>query len=200
MRENMNTTHYADGTALVDGTGLENIGVDCTIKYWFNYEDQPDNNALYGKLYTWSAVMNGNDGASQEKVQGICPSGWHVPGDEEWKTLEMFLGLSREEADYTNEWRGTDEGGKLKESGTFHWVQYNIGATNESGFSALPGGQRLYDGSWGSLTTMGYWWTSTKHSQVLLPVSRILSGSFSSIYRYVFMTPSDGISVRCVKN
>jgi uncharacterized protein (TIGR02145 family) len=200
MRENMNTTHYAEGTALIDGTGAGNIGVECTIKYWFNYEDHPDNNALYGRLYTWCAVMNGNDGTSQEKVQGICPSGWHVPGDEEWKTLEMFLGMSREEADYTNEWRGTNEGGKLKESGTFHWGQYNFGATNESGFTALPGGQRLYDGSWNSLTTMGYWWTSTKHSQVLLPISRMLSGSYSSIYRYVFMTPSDGISVRCVKN
>ena len=64
MRENMNTTHYADGIAMIDGTGVGNIGVDCTIKYWFNYEDHPENNVLYGRLYTWSAVMNGNDGTS----------------------------------------------------------------------------------------------------------------------------------------
>ena len=59
MRENMNTTHYADGTELIDGTGVGFINPGSTIKYWFNYEDNPENSVVYGRLYTWCAVMNG---------------------------------------------------------------------------------------------------------------------------------------------
>jgi len=200
MRENMNATHYADGTELINGTGVGYIDPESTIKYWFHYEDNPDNSIVYGRLYTWNAVMNGNDGTGQGKVQGICPLGWHVPSDDEWKTLEMYLGMSREEADLTRQWRGTDEGGKLKEAGTLHWYQFNIGATNKSGFSALPGGERVFGGEWFYLTTIGYWWTSTKQTQVLLPVTRILTRAHSTIYRDALASPANGMSVRCIKD
>jgi hypothetical protein len=77
-----------------DSWGFFNNGSNCDV---------------YGRLYTWDAAMS------------ACPSGWHLPSDNEWKTLEMFLGMSQSEADDTG-WRGSDEGGKLKETGTTHWA------------------------------------------------------------------------------
>ncbi len=77
---------------------------------------------LYGRLYTWAAVMNGAWEANQTRVsiQGVCPSGWHVPSDDEWKELEMYLGMSEIEAN-NFEWRGTNEGAKLRERCPVHW-------------------------------------------------------------------------------
>jgi uncharacterized protein (TIGR02145 family) len=93
---------------------------------------QDSNKVTYGLLYTWYAV---------DDSRTIAPKGWHVPTDEEWKELEMYLGMSQSEADDTY-WRGTDEGGKLKATGTEYWNSPNEGANNESGYSALPGGFR----------------------------------------------------------
>ena len=95
----------------------------------------------YGVLYNWSAAMNGaaTSNTTPSDVQGVCPSGWHLPSDAEWKQLEMYLGMTRQQADEYG-WRGTDEGGKMKHPGTEYWGSPNTGATNSSGFTALPGG------------------------------------------------------------
>lgn len=79
-----------------------------------------------------------------------------MPSDDEWKELEMYLGMTQAQADATD-WRGTNEGGKMKETGTKHWDSPNTGATNESGFSALPGGYRNYTGFFSSIITFGMW-------------------------------------------
>jgi len=116
MAENLKTTHYADGSALVDGTDSGDIFSDYDTKYYFWYNNDSLTYAeTYGALYTWAAVMNKETSSNENPsgVQGICPVGWHVPSDEEWKELEMFLGMSREEADETGH-RGTDEGAKMK--------------------------------------------------------------------------------------
>jgi uncharacterized protein (TIGR02145 family) len=93
----------------------------------------------YGVLYNWSAAVAGSVGSSSNpsNIRGICPKGWHLPSDDEWKQLEMFLGLSQVQADATS-WRGTDEGNKLKSVGTAYWNSPNSGATNSTGFTALP--------------------------------------------------------------
>jgi len=93
--------------------------------------------ATYGRLYNWHAVAD---------MGNIAPAGWHVASDAEWKQLEMYLGMSQTESDQTG-WRGTDEGGKLKEIGTVHWISPNTGATNESGFYRVARRLRSLGGS-----------------------------------------------------
>ncbi|GAG63281.1 unnamed protein product, partial [marine sediment metagenome] len=144
MAENLNSTRYADGTPLVSGTGAGDITGDYTTKYYFWYDDDSITYAdTYGALYTWAAVMNGTSSSDNNPsgVQGVCPDGWHLPSDTAWKELEMYLGMSQTDADNEG-WRGTDEGGKLKETDTAHWDSPNTGATNSSGFTALPSGYR----------------------------------------------------------
>ena len=127
MAENLKVIHYQNGDGI---TKLPNNTVWSTYGEgaYCNYDNNDSNADIYGSLYNWYAV---NDS------RNIAPDGWHVPTDEEWKELEMFLGMSQSEANGTG-WRGTDEGSKLK--ATSGWSGFN--GTNESGFSALPGGSR----------------------------------------------------------
>jgi len=108
------------------------------------------NYSTYGVLYNWAAAMAGEASSNSvpSGVQGICPTGWHLPSDEEWKILEGEVDGQYGYPDY--EWneisfRGTDVGGNLKETGTTHWYSPNTGATNSSGFTALPGGSITYN-------------------------------------------------------
>src|SRR5690554_4082552 len=113
-----------------------------------------DNYATYGVLYNWTAAMDGEASSSTNPsgIQGVCPAGWHVPSDAEWTELIDYLG-------------GTSvAGGKLKETGTTHWNTPNTGATNETGFTALPGGQRLSNGTFYFIGYDGCWWSATERS------------------------------------
>ena len=129
-------------------------------------------------------------------VQGICPTGWHVPSDDEWKQLEMYLGMSQSDADNTT-WRGTDEGGKLKETGTDHWMAPNYGATNVSGFTALPGGHR-YGNEFNDVGGGGYWHTCTLSGNSY--AYRSMGDDHSDIYRAYGIYKAMGQSLRCVKD
>ena len=139
----------------------------------------------YGVLYNWPAAMN------------ACSTGWHLPTDAEWKTLEMHLGMSQAEADGTD-WRGTDEGGKLKETGTTHWYSPNEGATNESGFTALPGGYRYTSGNFYRIVYSGTWWSATEGS-TSTAWTRNVHYETSSVYRYDYLKEL-GFSVRCIRD
>ena len=110
------------------------------------------NYTTYGVLYNWPAAMNGaaSSDTNPSGVQGICPPGWHLPSDVEWTTLSDNLGGEYE------------AGGKMKETGTSHWTSPNTGATNESGFTALPGGYRSGDGAFDYIGGNGDWWSSTQ--------------------------------------
>ncbi|MCK4981113.1 MAG: fibrobacter succinogenes major paralogous domain-containing protein, partial [Candidatus Delongbacteria bacterium] len=180
------------------GAGIGDISSDNTTKYYFDYDDNVNNTVTYGKLYTWAAVMNGaaSSDVIQSGVQGACPDGWHVPSDAEWKELEMHLGMSQSNADDIGN-RGTDEGEKLKEIGETHWVTNN-NATNESGFTALPGGCRYDTGSFNSLGYSAYFWTTTENS-TYTAWYRKLGFDYSSITRYAKEKES-GHSVRCIKD
>jgi uncharacterized protein (TIGR02145 family) len=105
------------------------------------YNNDSSNVTTYGYLYNW------------ETANKVCPSGWHLPTDAEWTTLTTYLG------DFA------EAGGKLKETGTTHWNTPNLGATNESGFTALPAGDLSTDGNFEFLGGYGYWWSSTLSDQ-----------------------------------
>jgi uncharacterized protein (TIGR02145 family) len=202
IRENLNAIHYSDGTALLDGTGIGSIIGDYTSPYWFNYNDSAQNGEVYGKLYTWAAVMHGMPGSNSvpSGVQGICPTGWHVPSDAEYIILEIFLGMSHFEANQVMEWRGTDEGRKLKETGNLHWAKSNVVfplviGTNESGFSLLPGGQRANEGFFYAIKRGGYLWTATNPPTAF----RMLQHDQARIWRD-YGLQNIGRSVRCVRD
>jgi len=198
MRENMKTTSYYDGTPLVPGAGAGNINFDYITKYWFVYNDNMSYKVTYGFLYTGAAAMNGADGidANPSGVQGVCPSGWHLPSDSEWKELEICLGMSQAQADATDI-RGTDEGNDLKEEGTTHWGG-NTGATNSSGFTALPGGYRYGGGSYNSMGGSAYFWSSTNYGS-FYAWSRKLYYDSPGVYRGND-SKVGGFSVRCLSD
>jgi uncharacterized protein (TIGR02145 family) len=130
-------------------------------------------------------------------TKGICPYGWHLPTDTEWKTLEIELGMSSSDA-HNSGWRGTDEGGKLKETGTTHWSSPNTGATNSSGFTALPGGYRNSGSAFINLTYLAYFWSSSEHEIGEAWYRRLINTNAQ-----VFRDNDDmlsGYSVRCVKD
>jgi len=128
MAENLKVRHYRNGDPIPHE--INNVEwIMLTTGAYCYYDNDSSHAADYGALYNWYTVSD---------FRNIAPEGWHVPTDEEWKELEMALGISQEYADST-EWRGTNEGGKLKETGTTHWNSPNEGATNESGFTARAG-------------------------------------------------------------
>ncbi len=112
-----------------------------------------DNYATYGVLYNWTAAMDGEASSTTNPsgIQGVCPTGWHLPSDAEWTELTDYLG-GRSVA-----------GGKLKETGTTHWASPNYEATNETGFTALPGGNRVDNGAFYSIGNYGLWWSATEY-------------------------------------
>ncbi|MCX6256869.1 MAG: hypothetical protein NTW49_03070 [Bacteroidia bacterium] len=199
MKENLATTHYSDGSALVDGTNAGAIIGNYTTKYWFVFNNNISFKETFGLLYTWAAIMNGSasSAANPSDVQGICPAGWHVPSDAEWKQMEMFLGMSHSQADSTG-WRGTTEGGKLKEAGTTHWTSPNTGAVNSSGFTALPGGIRYeFDiDLFYYIDSLGYWWTTTGNNASGALVRHLRYNNAQAYRDYYEKTI--GFSVRCL--
>ena len=147
-----------------------------------------ENYSTYGVLYNWSAALE------------ACPAGWHLPSDDEWKELEMFLGMSQSEADEGGI-RGTDEGGKLKETGYEHWDTPNEGATNESGFTALPGGCRWYDGNFRYIGELGMWWTYPENPDYICRGGCMRECVYN--IRKVVRSNLDkktGLSVRCIRD
>ena len=147
-----------------------------------------DNYATYGVLYNWTAAMDGEASSTTNPsgIQGVCPAGWHLPSDAEWTGLTNYLG-------------GTSvAGGKLKETGTTHWASPNTGATNETGFTALPGGYRYVSGTFGGFGDNGYWWSATKNNAAGAWY-RGMSSSNSLVYRH-YTNKEVGFSVRCVRD
>jgi len=142
---------------------------------------------IYGLLYNGDAAKT------------ACPTGWHLPTDEEWKTLEMGLGMTSEQANFVSASRGTDEGGKLKEAGNAHWSGDNVGATNSSAFTALGAGYN-YGGTYYQLNEMAYFWTSTDGTTGSNKMnSRALKTTTSTIGRD-FTDKAATMSVRCVED
>ena len=146
MAENLKVTHYRDGTAITNVT--DNAPwVALTTEAYCIYNNNVSNEVdTYGALYNWYAVADSRN---------IAPEGWHVPTDAEWQVLVDYLGGD------------AVAGGKMKEAGTTHWLDPNMGATNESGFTALPGGYRWKtDGTYRGMGIGGYFWSATEYDSV----------------------------------
>ena len=195
MAENLNVGIRVDGSVnQTSGPDNKNASIQ---KYC--YGNDPANCNIYGGLYQWDEMMaySTSINTNGPGPQGICPTGWHIPTDNEWKCLEMNLGMLQSEADKTSQ-RGTDEGGKLKQTGTMYWTSPNIGATNSSGFTALPGGYRLTYGSFVNGGYSGYWWSGTENSGPSA-WARNLYNSYPTVNRG-YTSKANGYSVRCVKD
>ncbi len=206
MAENLKATHYSDGTPIPHVTGETEWGnLSETDKAWCYYDNSSSNGDTYGALYTWAAAMNGTSSSNSNPsgVQGVCPDGWHLPSDEEWKELEMALGMSQSEADDIG-WRGTNEGSKLADSANL-WQDGDLENNAEfgtSGFTAFPGGIiGGYDGKFDDIGNDGYWWSSTAFFSSIV-VLRSLYYYHSDLSRGNVDNKGsvNGYSVRCIRD
>jgi len=173
--ENLNVTHYRNGDPIPNVTDSAEW-VNLTTGAYCNYDNSSANAEIYGRLYNWFAV---NDS------RNIAPIGWHVATLDEWIILENYLGSD------------TVAGGKLKETGTTHWTDPNTAATNESGFTALPGGLREPAGFFYIDAKIGNWWTTSANgSKAWHAYTDAVTGSLLLIDS----PKAVGYSVRCVKD
>jgi uncharacterized protein (TIGR02145 family) len=173
MAENLRTTSYANGDPIPNVT-VNTQWQNLTTGAWAHYNNDSQYENPYGKLYNGYTV---NDS------RNVCPTGWHVPSDAEWTVLSDYLGGE------------AVAGGKMKSTGTQYWVSPNTDATNESGFSGLPGGSRLVNGSFGIIGFQGYWWSSAENgtwTRSLFYNEGIVSRDSSGMIW--------GFSVRCLKD
>jgi uncharacterized protein (TIGR02145 family) len=183
MVENLKTTRYRDGNTIANITdnitwATQTEGAYC----WYNNDIA--NKDTYGALYNWLAVMDNRN---------LCPEGWHIPSDTEWKTLEVFEGMTQAQADGTG-LRGTDQGTRLKSNTGWN---NNGNGTNTSGFSALPGGLRDSNtGDYVSAGDFGSWWSTSDN---IYPWLRYMSCYDTRIYRGTY-NKTEGYSVRCIKD
>ncbi|MCP4125500.1 MAG: hypothetical protein GY753_00375, partial [Gammaproteobacteria bacterium] len=147
---------------------------------WYDNDNQYE--IPYGKLYNWHAV---------DDSRNLCPVGWHVPTDDEWTVLVGYLGVD------------SIAGGKMKSTGTIQagtglWNEPNGGATNESGFSGLPGGYRTSNGNFNSLGNGGFWWSATE-SDASSAWNRLLYYNSAFVARLNGLK-AYGLSCRCVRD
>jgi uncharacterized protein (TIGR02145 family) len=172
MAQNLNI-----GTKINGSGNQTNNGI--LEKYCYN--DDENYCTIYGALYQWDEAMQYS---TTSGVQGICPSGWHLPTDAEWTALTTYLGGEN------------IAGGKLKEAGTSHWYSQN--GTNSSGFTALPGGYRNLNGSFYYIRYTGSWWTSDK-DVTGTAWSRDMYDYDATVDRYNDLK-NNGFSIRCWRN
>ena len=188
MAENLGTTHLSNGDPIpnvIDNTEWESLS---TPGYsWYN-NDESTYKSTYGALYNWYTV----------KTDNLCPTGWHVPSNDEWNTLITYLGGE------------ISSGVKVIETGNTHWLRTLSGVTNETGFTALPGGFRSISNDFRGFVSLGYfglWWTTTDYTPPFdALVVQVPSYDDSSVEVHWGLEASfaakkfGGASVRCVKN
>ena len=180
LAENLRVSKYNDGTPIpniTNNTQWENN----TTGAWVFYTKYVDANSKYGKLYNWyvvSPTTNGN--------KNVCPTGWHMPSDIEWKILTDYLGGE-----------GV-AGGKMKEDGIINWNSPNKDAINTSLFTGLPGGSRGDNGGYSAFGSLGFWWSSSVYDNKNAWYLFLSSGSGGSgIYN---KSKGNGLSIRCLKD
>jgi uncharacterized protein (TIGR02145 family) len=184
MAENLRSIKLNDGKTISyvsDNSVWSNL---TTPGYSYYSNDSTTYKAKYGALYNWYTVQTNK----------LCPTGWHVPSDTEWSALTTSLGID------------SVAGGKLKEAGTLDWYIPNLYATNTTGFTALAGGYRTFNGSFNNYGLSGNWWSSTEYTNT--SAARFFYLRYDKGYAYDNKTSTGknfvdklyGLSVRCVKN
>jgi len=190
MTENLRTTHFNDGTPILylaeDSSWSSNTQLTYYGYCW--YDNDSSNRGKYGALYKITLATSGL----------LCPDGWHIPTNSEWDDLTTYLG-----GDLV-------AGGKLKDSSTIYWKSPNVGATDESSFTALPGGYRDGDGTFSGIGDSGFWFSSSIYHS-----SSVMQESHNSLLRWGYRLGFDndefivdtyntinspGFSVRCIKD
>ena len=176
MVENLKTAKFKDGTDIpivTDNAAWANLTTPGCC--WYN--NDASYKTTFGALYNWYTVHDSRN---------LCPDGWHAPTHDEWTTLMTFLG------------GGSVAVGKLKEAGILHWISPNTLATNETGFTALPGGKRDFDGgSFSNLTATGSLWASTDSSTTYAYCRQM---GYDNFYWESSAPKTQGFSVRCLKD
>lgn len=188
LRENLKTTRYQDGTLIANVTDAEQwVSTDAPAYAW--YDNDSSKKETFAALYNWRAVGSRDD---------LCPCGWRVATDEDWKTLEAYLGMEASQIEGTG-MRGAAEGAKLKQTGTQLWDSPNEGATDAFGFAAVPSGRRTDKGVFLGLNRGGTIWTGTDTS----PASAYYR-HFTSRSTLIGRNPAGvkimGLAVRCIKD
>ena len=179
MKENLKVSKFNEGTnipGVTDNRQWSNL----TTGAWCNYNNNDSLGKVYGKLYNWyviSPTMNGN--------KNVCPIGWHIPTDVEWKILSDFLGGD------------TIAGGKMKDASLMNWKSPNTNANNSSGFNGLPAGDRISDGKDDNLFSYAFWWSSSEIDSKYSTFRR-LNYNDSKILRDAGYKNA-GLSIRCIK-
>ena len=190
MVENLKVTHYRNGDPIPNITkgsawGGLNTGAYC------DYNNEPVNSVIYGRLYNSYAVSDSRN---------IAPEGWHIATDEEWHNLVIYLDTAAVPTAVSHIFYNLSltAGGKLKETGITHWQTPNTGATNETGFTALPGGQRNFTGAFSNVGTFGNWWSPSTSAE---------NGTLMQYMEYntnyitwIKAANETGLSVRCVRD
>ncbi len=179
MTMNLNVDHFRNGDPIQEARTSEEWlkSLQSKTPAWCYYSNDPSNGKIYGKLYNCYAVSD---------FRGLAPEGWHIPTDIEWTVLTDFLGGDQL------------AGGKMKITGTQFWTSPNTSASNESGFSGLPGGFRNYAGEFFDIQITGRWWSSTEYIPNII-WRRNLYHDRSEIIR-IYVPKENGYAVRCIKN
>ena len=201
MTSNLKTSTYANGD-LIPNALSDVVWSNAIDGAWCFYNNDPNNEEIYGKLYNWYSLIgdtipitryitNDNNVVTDTVYYDsfpckICPPGWKVPYEEDWINLINYLG------------NANVAGGKMKDSTLTYWKSPNEGATNESGFSGLPGGIRNANGSFEYLTEIGRFW-SFEHVYNDYAHSRpLLYDQETTMNHYVF-PKEGGLSIRLIK-
>jgi len=176
MVENLRTTKYANGDMIPNIKTYEER-INTTSGGWNNWQDVAAYDYPFGKLYNWYAATD---------VRNVCPSAWHVPSEAEWTTLIDYLGGN------------SVAGNKMKEAGNVHWLTDNQGATNSSGFTALPGGGQSADSNVHSIGFSGYFWSTSVYSGNFA-WSYVLNKNSAAIDKIIYSKQA-GYTIRCIKD
>ena len=176
MAENLRVTKYRNGEPIETTASAKNISNELEPKYYWTYNGVDSIAKIYGNLYTWYAVQDD---------RGICPDGYRIPSDLDWISLINSLDGN------------IVAGAKMKEIDFNHWMKPNANATNETGFTALPGGYRENDGKYYVLGFRGYWWSAKKNYVYIAWNSGLIYNN--DILERLEFIKKNGLSVRCVR-